>query len=310
MRREYPQYMNGNTNIYIYFIIKCFDLLNSDGKLIFIVPNTWLYNKSFKTLKDYIFENQYMELLIDFKHQQVFENVSTYTSIIILSKQKNAYYAYSNDINSSLKHIYYHKQIKMTNTLLNIMSPKIGLMTLKDDVFIIKSFRIQNNNVLFTKNNIDYSIERKSCKTILKVSKNKIYLIIYPYDNKAKIIENFDIVYPKAYQYLLDCKRELENRDKGNKVYKRWYSYGRTQALKVVKGKRLFISTIVKNIKDFLIECDVELYYSGLCIEPKNKGISLQTIRDKLLKKEKQILKLSNNKSNNWYGLSLNSFMT
>ena len=72
MRKEYPEFINGNTNIYIYFIIKCFNLLNENGKLIFIVPNTWIYSKSFKYFKDFIFKNKYLELLIDFKYKQIF----------------------------------------------------------------------------------------------------------------------------------------------------------------------------------------------------------------------------------------------
>jgi adenine-specific DNA-methyltransferase len=308
MRREYPEFMQGNTNIYIYFIIKCFDLLSDDGKLIFIVPNTWLYSKSFSKLKDFIFKNQWMELLIDFKHQQVFDNVSTYTSIIILTKRPNKFYYYSESLTQKfIKKSYENK--KITSTLLSIISPKIGLMTLKDAVFIIKKFKIANGNVYFTKNNTDYVIERDACKTILKVSKNMVYLVVYPYDSNAKVMDNFEKMYPKAYNYLLEYKRDLDNRDKGKKPYKYWYCYGRTQSLKVVKGKRLFISTIVKNIKDFLIEKDVDLYYSGLCITPIHKSTSISSMKLKLMSKEKQILQRSNHKSHNWFGLSVGSFM-
>lgn len=309
MKKEYPDFMNGNTNIYIYFIIKCFDLLNKNGKLIFIVPNTWLYSKSFAKLKEFIFQNQLMELLIDFQYHQVFDNVSTYTSIIILSKSSNKFYYYSNDIiPQHFVKKYYTKSSQCSGTLLNIMRPKIGLMTLKDDVFIIKDYKILHNTVLFTKHNKDYTIERNACKTILKVSKKQKYLIIYPYDSDAKLLDNFDKLYPQAYEYLLEYKKDLDDRDNGRKTYKYWYAYGRSQSLKIVNGKRLFISTIVKNIRDFLFECDVELYYSGLCIEPKNSS-SVEMIKDKLIENEKQILEQSNNKSNNWYGLSVNSFM-
>jgi len=309
MKKKYPEFMNGNTNMYIYFIIKCFNLLNNNGKLIFIVPNTWLYNKSFAFFKNYIFKNRYLELLIDFKYLQIFDNVSTYTSIIILSKNKNYFYYYSDNIisNKFIKKYYNNDKISNKITLLDIMSPKIGIMTLKDNVFIIKKYKIINNQVIFTKNNKEYIIEKNSCKNILKVSKNKIYLIIYPYDNNTKILNNLQQIYPLTYKYLLEYKKELDNRENGNGKYKYWYSYGRTQSLKIIKGKRLFISTIVKNIKDFLIEKNVELYYSGLWIKPKDK-YKLDYIKNKLINNDKKILQISNNKSNNWYGLSVNSF--
>lgn len=308
MRKEYPEFINGNTNIYIYFIIKCFNLLNDNGKLIFIVPNTWIYSKSFKYFKDFIFKNKYLELLIDFKYKQIFKNVSTYTSIIILTKKNNDFYYYSNDINPK-KFIkkYYNNIISKKFNLLDIMTPRIGIMTLKDDVFIIKKYNIIDNKINFIKNNKKYIIEKNSCKKILKVSKNKVYLIIYPYDNNAKIISNLQKIYPLAYEYLLDYKKDLNNRENGNNKYKYWYCYGRTQSLKVFKGKRLFISTIVKNIKDFIIEKDIDLYYSGLWIKPETK-YKIDYIKKKLIKNEKKILENSNNKSNNWYSLGVNSF--
>lgn len=307
MKQQYPEIIKGNTNLYIYFIIKCLDMLKDNGKLIFIVPNTWLYSKSFISFKNYIIQNRFLEQLIDFKDKQIFKNVSTYTCIIILSKQHKEYYLYANNILKDTMKRYYQTEYTSKKTLLKMMRPRIGIMTLKDDVFIIKNFKIKNKMVYFKKNNKEYCIERKACKNILKVSKNQKYLIIYPYDNNTTIIDNLQDVYPRAYDYLLKYKEELKKRDRGNKEYKHWYCYGRTQALKCKKGQRLFISTIVKNIKDFLIEDDVELYYSGLCIEPKN-GVNINTIKKYLIKKERQILQNSNNKSDKWYSLSVNSF--
>lgn len=308
IKKEYPEFIQGNTNLYIYFIIKCFNLLKENGKLIFIVPNTWLYSKSFSHFKEYVFQNRLIELLIDFKCKQVFENVSTYTSIIILTKKSNKYYYYGKDMAAhKLVKKYYEDVKRGRSKLLNYMSPKIGLMTLKDAVFIIKDYTITDKKVIFEKDNNKYIIERDACKTILKVSKNKLYLIIYPYDSNQKIIKDLNKKFPLTYQYLLRYRKQLDARDNGKHNYPKWYAYGRTQALQIKKGRRLFISTIVKNIRDYLIEKDVDLYYSGLCIEPKhNKSINF--IKQQLIANEKAILEQSNNKANNWYGLSLNSF--
>ena len=312
IRKEYPTFMKGNTNLYIYFILKCFNLLKDDGKLIFIVPNTWLYNSSLQRLKNWIISNKYLEVLIDFKGKQIFDNVSTYTCIMILSK-KNQFYHYSNSIDNKLVKKSYQKTLtdksnSASSSLLDIMTPRIGIMTLKDDVFIIKKFTVKDNKVYFSKDNKDFVIERDACKKILKVSKNQIYLIIYPYDANAKIISDLKKKFPLTFNYLSKYKQQLLDRENGNNNYKYWYEYGRTQALKIVKGKRLFISTIVKNIRDFVYEKDVELYYSGMWIQPKEKH-SFSYIKNKLIEHEQQILSSSNNKSSNWYGLSKNSFV-
>lgn len=311
MKKEYPLYIYGNTNLYIYFIIKCIELLKEDGKLIFIIPNSWLYNKSYNVLKKFIFENRYLQLLIDFKTKQIFDNYLTYTCIIILTKQKNKFYYYSNDINTKLiKKYYINNTNLLKKNILNILQPKIGLMTLKDDVFIIKKYKINGNKLLFTKNNINYIIEKDACKKILKVSKNKIYMIIYPYQNgeiNPKIIPNLEKIYPLTYKYLLEYKDILLQRENGNNKYKYFYEYGRTQALKINKSNRLFISTVIKNIKSSFIEKKIDLYYSGLWLSPKNKE-SKDNIKNILIKNENKILEQSTNKANNWYGLSVNSF--
>ena len=56
-----------------------------------------------------------------------------------------------------------------------------------------------------------------------------------------------------------------------------------------------------------MIEKDIDLYYSGLWIKPENK-YKIDYIKKQLIKNEKLILEHSNNKSNNWYSLNVNSF--
>lgn len=305
LKKEYPEYLNGNFDLYMYFILKCIDMLTDDGKLIFIVPNTLLYNKSCSKLKQYLFDNGLVEYIIDFKDKKMFENYNTYTCIIVLNKknrsERKSYFA-SNDMNNIYNTLLYCNNNQIENSLLKYIDVKNGIATLADKVFIINP-----------KHEEDIEIEQEICKKILKVSKKTHMTIIYPYDNECKIISEDEMKtkYPKCYQYLLDNKDNLEKRDKGNKKYDAWYAYGRKQSITTYQNTRLFIPTLVSNIKDNMILADVPLFYSGLWIDIKasyKDKINTQDIQNTLMKVEESILQKSNVKSQGWFSLSKSSF--
>jgi hypothetical protein len=49
--------------------------------------------------------------------------------------------------------------------------------------------------------------------------------VVYSKNNISKTTN------PQTYSFLEDHKEELGKRDKGNKLYPKWYSFGRTQSL-------------------------------------------------------------------------------
>lgn len=314
MREEYPDIIYGNTNLYAYFVRKCFDLLNEDGRMIFIIPNSFLYNKSLEKLKEFLFDYHRVELLIDFKEEQMFSDYTTYTCIIVITKQYNKKYKYGNNINSKLQNIVYTRSstvLNSSNTTCDmLLRPKIGLMTLCDHVYIIKEYLALDGLIKFKKDGVQYSIESNACRDILKVSKNKVHKIIYPYivrDNKSFIDELFLSKYPKCAKYLRDMKPYLLNRDNGNTTsYPKWYAFGRTQSIIPHNRKRVFLPTTIKNIKDSVFQHNVELYYSGMWIQSdrlrNNQIIAL------LKRYEDTILKKSSNKAGGWYGITNSSF--
>jgi hypothetical protein len=164
--------------------------------------------------------------------------------------------------------------------------------------------------IQFEKNGKRYRIESHGCKNILKVSKNKVYKIIYPYiiqDNKARIDEMFLTKFPQCASYLKDMKPYLLNRDNGNtSSYPTWYAFGRTQSIVPYYGKRVFLPTTIKNIRDSVFQHKVELYYSGLWMQ--SRTLKNDEIITTLKKNESTILKRSSNKAGGWYGITNSSF--
>ncbi len=130
--------------------------------------------------------------------------------------------------------------------------------------------------------------------------------IIYPYEN-GKIIEEttFKLVNPLTYDYLLQNKIELSNRDKGNKTYPAWYAYGRSQSIIYKDTQCVYIPCFIdpKNIHtNIYVHKDV-LHYSCLCIEP-NHGVDIKIIIDVIIKNINFINDNSSKRSAGWINIS------
>lgn len=79
----------GKADLSVLFIEKCISLLNSDGKLGFIIQRRWFKTDYGRSIRSLINEGKYLEKLIDFKATDIFKGRITYVSIMVLSKRKN-----------------------------------------------------------------------------------------------------------------------------------------------------------------------------------------------------------------------------
>lgn len=307
--------LSGSLDLYIYFILKCIDMLNDDGKLIFIIPNSFLFNKSCSKIKQKLIDLQYIEYIIDFKEHKIFNGYNVYTCIIVVNKKtcNRDFYYYKSmtlDYMNELNHLNYtkvkYKTILTSKCLLDYINIKCGLATLCDNIFIIDNAIEDDLFIYFTKGVKKYKVEKTIVKKVLKVSKNIEKYIIFPYDTDGNIYDNLDN-YPECYNYLLEYKEKLKNRDKQKKTYEKWYAFGRKQGINMISGNRLFISSLVKNIKDNIIEKDIPLFYSGLYIEIKCE-MSIDVIKQLLVKYNDKILDRCNVKSGGYNVITKDSF--
>ena len=300
LSKEYRNYLktnfdilnNGIIDIYYAFIIKCLDLLKTDGILVSITPNSYLYNKSSLRLRKYLFDNKYISEIIDFDDKKVFPNVSVYCCITVFTKTDKQYIIYNN------KQILYTDIIKnysLFNTtstnnlkLKDICKIRNGIATLRDKIYI-------HSTKLY---------DELCWKKITKGNTERF--IIYPY--KEGIIideEEFSKENPLTYEFLSSQKNELSKRDKGNKTYPRWYSYGRTQSLKYSKKMCVYIPCFINpELINENITTQNNILHSGcLCIEPNNEEdipVIIKTIIN-----NKEFIKLNSSKrSGGWINLS------
>ena len=291
--------LNGNVDIYYAFLLKCIELLDDDGIMISITPNSYLYNKGSLKLREYLIENKLIKEIIDFKSDQVFSEVKTYCCITIFSKENKENLIYNDkeikytEIDKKEYNIFTINKENKTNqtikTLNDICIIRNGIATLRDKIYI-------HDNKLY---------DEPCWEEITNGKDNK--WCIYPYDKNTKIIEEeeFKTTNPLTYTYLEKHKEELSKRDKGNKKYPKWYSYGRTQSLKVsAKENMMYIPTLAdpENIR-YKIEKS-KLFVGCLGLEIKDDKHTLEEIKEFFEKNKQFMIDNSSKRNGGWITLS------
>jgi len=291
---------SGSTDIYIAFFQMGISLLNSEGILSFITPNTYFYTNTGKELRKYFRENKLIKEIINFDDKQVFDGVTAYTSITALEKNntKNSfdYYFYTNKLkyvgSIPFSKLNDDKWILDKNEIIDkileietrgkklgeIAEIHVGITTLADDIYIFENPLFKDNiAIIKLKNGAEYKIEKSILKPIIKVSTLKNSndeqnrFIIFPYklvNGKYVVLSEEELKqkYPLTYKYFLSVKERLLKRDKGKKISP-WYAFGRTQGLNTSFGEKILISPI-GNKPNFIVWKKPEYtFYSGYCIK-------------------------------------------
>lgn len=250
--KKYSFCGNGMTDLYIAFYEIGLKMLNKNGILCYITPNSFYNSLAGSKLREYIMKNQTMELIMDVGHYQPF-NVTTYTTIckIVNGSYFGTCKYYKYDIKSGrpeficdikYKDLFVDGNIILSSdnskfysilTYQNKKQPKVlvknGFATLNDKIFIQETFP-------FTENQID----------VIKGSCGEWKKCIYPYDKDGKLI-SFDKLDKKVQNYLNSHKKELIKDN--SKVDSAWYAFGRTQAINDVKYDKYSINTTIKDVK-------------------------------------------------------------
>lgn len=312
LRTQFKELNVGMVDIYYGFLLKGIQLLKEGGTMVSITPNSFLYNKSAYQLRKYLFSNNLVSEIIDFKDTKVFNNVSVYCCIMIVKKINNTTILYNNESipysKINMNYSLFNFNLKNTqtdddncnnnnnnhsiNTLKSICKITNGIATLRDKIYIHK-----------------HKLYNEPCwHKITNVS--EIKYIIYPYEN-GKIINEclFKKENPFTYAYLLENKEELAKRDKGNKKYSTWYAFGRTQSINKPKNKCIYISSFIHpdNIEKYIIIQEPMLFVGCLCIELKddsNNDDNLALINNVLIKNKEFIKKVTSKRSGGWINIS------
>ncbi len=274
--KQYKFANGGMTDMYLVFFEIGINMLNENGKLTYITPNSWLTSTAGGNFRKYLKDTNTLERIHQFGHYKVFNKINTYTCITTIAKKskdddrfickrnvsddENLHYVKSYE---SLKDCIiddkiYLSDLETINTLRQInnvdkrdnkrIRVKNGFATLNDSFFIIDEYENKSDgNVL----------------TVRKASNDERHYFFYPYDKNGKPMKWSEI--NKDLADFIKNKAISMNIDNGKND---WYLYGRTQALNDVKYKKLSVNNLIRNENDLKINvlAENEGVYSGYYI--------------------------------------------
>ena len=93
--RKYNTAESGNYDIYVVFVERAIQLLDDNGLFGFILPNKFFQAEYGKNLRYLISNNRYLREIVNFTDQQVFEQATTYTNLLFLSKAEKKIFKYA-----------------------------------------------------------------------------------------------------------------------------------------------------------------------------------------------------------------------
>lgn len=309
LQKNWASAKNGNIDIYYPFIELGLNLLNEDGKLGFITPNSHFNTAAGKNLRKILKSNRSMQKIVNFDYVRVFKDVNVYSCVTIFTKKPNTEIKFrkmTNEVTSLVLTDDDYKIVKYDTLdsekkwvflsddeidkidsienvgikLKDLCEINCGIATLADKIYLLTDYNVEVDGKTF-------NIEPGICKSIIKAStlhneeeiKQNDLKIIWVYDDEGNILPESTIAkkYPNAYAYLKHVKPKLDARDKGKPNEVAWYAYGRTQAIDSSFGKKLLTSTM--NEKPNFIYCDDEnsTFISGYQV--KSKKIDLKILK-------------------------------
>jgi len=295
IRQTWPIFKAGNIDLYYVFLMKCIDLLEDNGAMVAITPNTYLHNKSSTNFRKYLFENRFIKEIIDFKDRKVFGDAAVYCCITVITKAPKATLTYNDQSiaydallsKENRLHLLHYDATPNTKTLGDICNIYNGIATLRDNIFIhpIKLY------------------DELCWKKVITAKKDKF--AIFPYESGSVIPEGaFKAQNPQTYAFLMENKSELAKRDCGRVVYPEWYSYGRTQSLNISKKERVIYMPVFFEPKGLTFRVEAPaLHMSCLCIEPARTE-DIDFIIDTIKNNMDYIKKNSSVKNNGWINVS------
>ena len=292
--KQYKFANGGMTDMYLVFFEIGINMLNENGKLAYITPNSWLTSTAGTNFRKYLKDSKTLIEIYQYGHYKVFEKANTYTCITLLSKTSKTNNVFicqryienpdilvqTTTIKVSMENLdecmidgkIYLTDQNTLNTLkkINEVTNKIkknknrirvknGFATLNDKLFIIDEYHNKRNaNIL----------------RVCKASNREKHYFFYPYDENGKPMKLSEID-SELVNFMK--KKAIELKVDINKP--NWYLYGRTQALNDVKYDKLSINNLIRHNDDvkiqFLGSDNKKQFgvYSGYYIPIYNKDI-------------------------------------
>ena len=279
-------------DLFVLFMEKSYELVKESGVVNYIVPHKFLVADFGFGIRKFLREYKFINQLIHFGHEIVFDSASVYTCIVQLSKNSEKFnYTEINpdqlfeDLNFSTTKVnelndekwelhdkrtgdLIHKLKSNTEILENIVEGIYqGIKNTSDKIFMMKgSFKNGYFYGYSDELNLNVEIEADIMEPVAKGKDIKRYEdldinyhVIYPhYFNGKKTVpyeeEELKLKFPKAFQYLGQFKEFLIGKKVRFKTNpKYWYSLHRSREIEIFSNEKIVTATI-QNYPHFTID--------------------------------------------------------
>lgn len=178
-KQKYKAASKGNYDIYVVFIEKALELLNTTGELGFILPHKFFNAQYGEPIREVISQGKHIAKIVHFGDQQVFDGATTYTCLLFLKKQSQNEFVFTkvsnlenwrnqasgdsevsgllqaNNVNAAEWNFtvgksgeLFSRMSQMPAKLGDVTDLFVGLQTDADDVYILEELRKENGKVL------------------------------------------------------------------------------------------------------------------------------------------------------------------
>lgn len=255
-----PPYVRTKTgNLYIDFIAKCFDLLNTRGELIFIVPSDFFkLTSSSKVITRMMSVGTFTHIYHP-HNENMFENASIDILVFRYCKDNNlSNETLYNDVKMQLKHnngliTFHQEEIKNYKNMEDIFKICVGLVSGKEEVY--------KNQIL---GNIEVLNDESRVDTYIFVEK-------FPTENielNAHLLKNKELLLSRAIKKFTE---------------KNWFEWGAPRNLSTMRdnmGKScIYVNTLTRK-ETVAFVGKVQYFGGGLLMLLPGKDISAEQLKE------------------------------
>jgi type I restriction-modification system DNA methylase subunit len=153
-----------------------------------------------------------------------------------------------------------------------------GIKTSADKIYIVEEIERKENlvKIYSREKEKEYWLESELLHPLIKGGDSKRFqmletkrLILFPYSSETAPVprtlissSKFKDTFPLTWQYLLENKTYLENRENGKMKGDKWYAFGRSQALDVMPLPKIFTPDIAPQ-SAFSLDPTGEFFFTG-----------------------------------------------
>lgn len=193
--------ISSRSNLYIYFFIKALELLNFNGEIIAIIPNTWMAAEYGQSFKEFLINNFWIKSIIYF-NKDVFPDADVDSCIIHLSKNLNSISTPTNLI--YIKHELSNNEIDSFYSLLQNNNKKVSVIKITSEELKYKNNWLtlinEGIHIDFMENMISFNKIAK-IKRGLTTNYNELFIC-----NDSELINQF----PNYFKQIVCSPKDIE----------------------------------------------------------------------------------------------------